>query len=91
MDVRNFLVACVGLVAFGFLFAVAAPAEAGKTKEIKSTASGTFVTSFFDFDHPDLSTPAAYINLEGMGNAGKFTVQAVDELAPDGHTCTVPG
>jgi hypothetical protein len=93
MDMKKLVVACLGLVGLGLLFAVVAPVEAGETetKVIKSKGSGSFVSANFDFDHPDLSTPADYINGEGISNAGKFTNQAVDELAPDGKTCTVPG
>ena len=81
------------LVVFGLNVAVAASAEdkPNKTKVIKSKESGTFASTNFDFDHSDLSTPANYRNGEGIGSAGKFTEQAVDELAPDGKTCTVPG
>jgi hypothetical protein len=93
MDMKKLVVACLGLVGLGLLFAVVAPVEAGETetKVIKSKGSGSFVSANFDFDHPDLSTPADYINGEGISNAGKFTNQAVDEFAPDGKTCTVPG
>jgi hypothetical protein len=65
--------------------------EAGETKTIKSTASGSFVSTNFDFDHPDLRSPATSSNAAGIGNAGKFTLQAVLEFAPDGNPCTVPG
>jgi hypothetical protein len=88
MNMKKLVVVCAGLVAFGFL--VVAHPEAGETKVIKSKASGSFVSANFDFDHPDLSTPAFYSNAAGIGNAGKFTLQAVLEFAPDGHTCTVP-
>jgi hypothetical protein len=72
--------------------AVATSAQAGETKVIKSKASGTFVATNLDFDHVNLSTPAEYINSAGIGNVlGKFTVQGVNEFAPDGHSCTVPG
>jgi hypothetical protein len=91
MDMKKLVVACLGLVGFWFLFAVTAPVQAGESKTIKSKESGTFVAANFDFDNPNLSSPADYINGEGIGNAGKFTSQAVDELAPDGHHCTVPG
>jgi hypothetical protein len=88
--VKKLVVVCVGLVAIGF--SVVAPSEGGDTKVvIKSKASGSFVTTLFDFDHPDLSTPAAYFNAAGIGSAGAFTSQALDESAPDGKTCTVPG
>jgi hypothetical protein len=91
MDMKKLVVACLGLVGFWFLFAVTAPVQAGESKTIKSKESGTFVSANFDFDNPNLSSPAAYVNGEGIGNAGKFTAQNLDELAPDGHTCTVPG
>ena len=73
--------------------AVATNAKAGETetKVIKSKASGSFVSANFDFDHPNLSTPAGNVNGAGISNAGKFTEQFVDESAPDGKTCTVPG
>jgi hypothetical protein len=89
---RNLVVLCVGLtmIVVGSI-AVAMTAEAGETKVIKSKESGSFVAANFDFDHPDLSTPASYTNGEGTGDAGKFTAQGVDELAPDGNPCTVPG
>ena len=82
---------CVGLMMIVGSVAVATPAQAGETKVIKSKESGSFVSANFDFDHADLSTPASYINGEGISNAGKFTDQAVNEFAPDGKTCTVPG
>src|SRR5437879_4559419 len=88
---KKLVVVCLGLVGFGLLFAVTSPAEAGETKVIKSKESGSFVSANFDFDHADLSTPAANINGAGISNAGKFTNQFVDETAPDGKTCTVPG
>jgi hypothetical protein len=83
---------CIGLmmVIIGSI-AMAQDSAGGKTKVIKNKESGTFVAANFDFDHADLSTPANYVNGEGISNAGKFTDKAVDELAPDGHTCTVPG
>jgi hypothetical protein len=71
--------------------AMAQDSAGGKTKIIKSKGSGSAVAANFDFDHADLSTPASYINGGGISNAGKFTNQAVDEFAPDGKTCTVPG
>jgi hypothetical protein len=61
------------------------------SKVLKSQASGAFVSTNFDFDHPDLSTPANYFNAEGKSNRGKFTLQGLNEFAPDGKTCTVPG
>jgi hypothetical protein len=91
MDIKKLVVVCVGLVAFGFL--VVAPSEAGETetKVIKSKGSGAFVSANFDFDHPDLSSPGNYINGEAKSNAGNFTFQAVNDFAPDGKKCTVPG
>jgi len=73
--------------------AVAAPVEAGKTKVIKSKASGTFVSTNVDFDHPDLSTTANYTDGAGIGDAGKFTSRGSNEYAPDLNmkTCTIPG
>jgi hypothetical protein len=72
--------------------AVATSAQAGETKVIKSNASGSFVAANLDFDHANLTTPAEYINSAGIGNVlGKFTEQGVNEYAPDGHSCTVPG
>jgi hypothetical protein len=83
---------CIGLmmIIIGSI-AVAQDSAGGKTKVIRNKESGTFVAANFDFDHADLSTPANYINGEGTSNAGKFTERAVDEFAPDGHPCTVPG
>jgi hypothetical protein len=89
MDMKKLVVVCVCLVAFGFL--VVASSEAGETKVIKSRGSGSFVSANFDFDHPDLSTPANYVNGEAMSNAGKVTFQAINDFAPDGKKCTVPG
>jgi hypothetical protein len=84
---------CVGLmiVIIGSI-AMAQDSAGGKTKVIKSKASGTFVAANLDFDHANLTTPADYINSAGIGNVlGKFTIQGVNEFAPDGHSCTVPG
>jgi len=83
---------CLGLMLVIIASAAeAGAAEANTTKIIKSNASGSFVSAHFDFDHADLSTPASYVHGEGSGNAGKFTYQAVVEVAPDNNTCTVPG
>jgi hypothetical protein len=92
-NMKKLVVASLGLVGFWFLFAVAAPAEAGETetKVIKSKASATFVSANFDFDNPNLKDPANYHNGAGISSAGKFTFQAVAEFAPDKHTCTLPG
>ena len=91
-NMKKLVVACLGLVGIGLLFAGAAPAEAGETKVIKTKESGSFVAANFDFDHPDLSSPASYINGAGRDDpGGKFTAQNVDEFAPDGKACTVPG
>ena len=84
------LCVCLMMIISGSI-AMAQDSPGGKTKIIKSKGSGSFVSANFDFDHPDLSTPAGYINGEGISNAGKFTNQAVTEFAPDGHSCTVPG
>lgn len=89
MNMKKLVVVCAGLVAFGFL--LVALSEAGETKVIKFKGSGSFVSANFDFDHANLSTPASYINGAGISDAGKFTDSGVDELAPDGKTCTVPG
>ena len=91
MDMRKFVCLFLGwmMIVIGSI-AVATPAQAGKTK-IKSKESGTFVSTNFDFDHADLSTPANYVNGEGIGSAGKFTSQNVNEYASDGNSCTVPG
>jgi hypothetical protein len=70
---------------------VAQDSAGGKTKVIKSKGSGSFVSANFDFDHPDLSSPGNYVNGEAKSNAGNFTFQAVNDFAPDGKTCTVPG
>ena len=82
---------CVGLMMIVGSVAVATPAQAGETKVIKFKESGSIVSANFDFDHTDLSTPASYINGGGLSEAGKFTSSGVDEVAPDGKTCTVPG
>jgi hypothetical protein len=71
--------------------AVATPAQAGETKVLKSKESRSFVSTNSDFDHPDLSTSANYINGEGTSNAGRFTFQLVNEFAPDKKSCTLPG
>jgi hypothetical protein len=91
-DMKKLVGLCVALmvVMIGSI-AVATLVEAGTTKIIKSKESGSFISANFDPDHTDLSTPAGYINGEGIGNAGKFTGQAVDELAREGKTCSVPG
>lgn len=84
---------CVGLMMIIIASsAVATNAEAEEeTKLIKSKASGSFVSTNFDFDHPDLCTPSSYSNAAGKSDAGKFTLQAVLEFAPDKNNCTVPG
>ena len=92
MDMKKLVGLCLGLMMVIIeSAAVATPAEAKTNKTIKSKASGSFVSANFDFDHADLSTPAFYVQGEGIGNAGKFTYQAVVEVAPDGQPCTVPG
>ena len=81
----------VGLMMIVGSVAVAQDSAGGKTKVIKSKESGSFVSANFDFDHADPNHQTVYINGEGISNAGKFTAQNVDEFAPDGKTCTVPG
>ena len=91
---KNLAVLCTSLMMIlSGSIAVASDGGGGKTKEIKSKASGTFVSTNFDFDHPDLSTPANYTNGEARSNAGQFTFQGVNEYTPDLNmkTCTVPG
>jgi hypothetical protein len=92
MHMKKLAGLCVGLmmIIVGSI-AVATPARAGDTKVIKTHETATFVSANFDFDHADLSTPAAYSNGEGISNAGKFNDQAVIEFASDGKKCTVPG
>ena len=58
---NNSKVVCLGVAVFGFLFTVAAPTYAGTTKST-STTSSSFVSTNFDFDHADISTPASYFN-----------------------------
>jgi hypothetical protein len=82
------------LLSMTVLFGLTAPAIAagsGNPKLVKSRASGSFVSANFDFDHADLSTPAFYVQGEGIGNGGRFTYQAVVEVAPDRKSCTIPG
>jgi hypothetical protein len=65
-----------------------------RAEVIKSTGSdsGTFVSTNFDFDHADESTPALTARAAGADCAfGKFTFDDLLELVPDGHTCTPPG
>ena len=89
---KNLVGLCVGLMMIiSGSIAMAHDGGGGGTKEIKSEESGSFVSANFGFNHPTLSTPASYIHGEGKGSAGEFTDQAVDELAPDAKTCTVPG
>jgi hypothetical protein len=86
---------CAGLVMVVMIgsIAMAHGGEGRETKVLKSKESGSFVGANFDFDHPDLSTPANYVNGEGKGDAGQFTSQGVNEYTPDLNmkTCTVPG
>src|ERR1700692_1009291 len=86
------LCVCLLMVISGSVATVYA-GESGETKVLKSKESGGFVSTNFDFDHPDLSTPANYTNGEGIGDAGRFTSQGVNEYTPDLNmkTCTVPG
>jgi hypothetical protein len=80
---------CLGLIIIGFYTAMTA--KAADTDKIKFKESGSIVSANFDFDHANLSTPASYINGGGISKAGKFTSSGVDEVAPDGKPCTVPG
>jgi hypothetical protein len=85
---------CVGLtMIISGSIAAAHDGGGGGTREIKSEASGTFVSANFDFDHPDLSTPANQIEAEGRGSIGRFTNHGVNEFTLDLNTktCTVPG
>lgn len=92
LDMKKLFGLCLGLMMVIIESgAVATPAEAKTNKTIRGKASGSFVSANFDFDHTDLSTPAFQVQGEGTGNAGKFSYQAVVEVAPDGHSCTVPG
>jgi hypothetical protein len=86
------LCVCLMMVISGSI-ATAHDGGSGETKDLKSKESGGFVSTNFDFDHPDLSTPANYVNGEGIGDAGQFTSQGVNEYTPDLNTktCTVPG
>lgn len=86
------LCVCFIMVASGSI-AMAQDGGSGQSKSLKSKESGGFVSTNFDFDHPDLSTPANYTNGEGIGDAGQFTSQGVNEYTPDLNmkTCTVPG
>jgi hypothetical protein len=96
-DMKKLVGLCVGLMMIitGSI-AVATNAEAGETETeaIKSKASGTFVSTNFDFDHQDLSTPANQVEAERKGNIiGRFTAHGVNEFAQDlsMKNCTVPG
>jgi hypothetical protein len=62
------LCVCLMMVISGS-FAMAQDSGSVETKSLKSKESGGFVSTNSDFDHPDLSTPANYINGEGIGNA----------------------
>jgi hypothetical protein len=91
---KNLVALCVGLMMIiSGSIAMAHDGGGGETKVLKSKESGSFVSTNFDFDHPDLSTPANYINSAGTGDVGQFTSQAVNEYTPDLNmkTCTVPG
>jgi hypothetical protein len=91
METKRLVGAClIVLFVLGPHIAVAQTTD-NPSKVLKSQASGAFVSTNFDFDHPDLSTPANYFDGEGIGNKGKFTVQGTNEFASDKKTCTVPG
>ena len=72
MDAKRLIGACVVLlVTFGLCNVVAqAGGNEDGIRDIRSTETGTFVSTNFDFDHSDLSTPANYVNGEGNSNAG---------------------
>jgi hypothetical protein len=91
-DIKKLVGLCVGflMMIIGSI-ALATPAQAVVTKVINSNGSGSFVSANFDFDHANLSTPAANIQSEGTSDAGPFTSHGVDEFAADKNTCTVPG
>jgi hypothetical protein len=79
---------CLGLLVFG-LYTVAATSADARSRTIKGTATGTAVSANFDFENADGSSPAFYVHGEGKGKGGGFSYQALVEVAPDGHNCTV--
>jgi hypothetical protein len=93
MDAKRLVQAIVVvLVIFGLHNAVAQAGDHEEgIKDLRSTESGTFVSTNFDFDHADLSTPSNYVNGAGNSNAGKFSSQGVNEFKFGPNKCTVPG
>jgi hypothetical protein len=93
MDAKTLIRASVVvLVIFGLHHGIVQAGDHGEgIKDIRSTETGTFVSTNFDFDHADLSTPANYVNGAGSSNAGNFISQGVNEFKADGNKCTVPG
>jgi hypothetical protein len=82
----------LGLLVLGWPYTiVGTPAAASMTKTIEGKTSGTAVSANFDFDHADESTQAFYVHGEGKSKGGDFSYQAVVEVAPDGHSCSVSG
>ena len=62
--------------------------EGGKSR---GQISGTLVSAAFDFDHPDLSTPANIATFTGSDSRfGRISGQYLGEFVPDGQTCTPP-
>src|ERR1700730_6037492 len=95
-DMKELVGLCVGLMMTITGSIAVQNAEAGETetKVIKSEASGLFVSTNYDFDHLDLSTPANQVEAEGKGTIiGRFTAHGVNEFAQDlkVKNCTVPG
>jgi hypothetical protein len=91
MGLRNRIVGIgLGLLVFGSYTVVSTPADA-RTKTIKGTATGTAVSANFDFENANESTPAFYVHGEGKSQGGRFSYQALVEVAPDGKPCTVSG
>ena len=92
MDMKKLVGLCLGLMMVIIeSAAVATPAEAKTNKTIKGTATGTAVSANFDFENANESTPAFYVHGEGKSQGGRFSYQALVEVAPDGKPCTVSG
>src|ERR1700730_14778614 len=92
MDIKSLFGLCLVLMMVIIeSAAVATPAEAKTNKTIKGTATGTAVSANFDFENANESTPAFYVHGEGKSQGGRFSYQALVEVAPDGKPCTVSG
>jgi hypothetical protein len=79
-------------VVLGMSLAVAAgrvEAKEAKEKQFHASFAGTD-TYKDDFRFTDTSG-VDYIVAAGNSTLGEYTVQAVEEFQPDGHTCTPPG